>query len=913
MTFFSGLLALSFILHSNEAKQTQLLESLQCINDYKSFVSCTWSESQDVQKLIKMNLLYNDHWRKGFKRMNCVSPNMDSQSWKWSCYRNQSFFGALIKEYYTFKPDRNLEVQMNISLFDNVQLPPPEELDISLTEEGDFLLTWKAGGGANGSHWLDEELEYQVAYKREWEPWERSTSVFASNFSRCLIHRDQLVPGSTYVARVRSKPHQSSRLSGGYSDWSSAVNWTAQEGDEAQPKNLRCLFNGLDLLTCSWEVRRELTGSVSFALFYKTSPGSSETQCSPAEEEELPGTPHVLQSCKILVTDPKRLSQYLVTVRPKEDEKIIAPVYNIKLEPPYELSVTKLKNWLYKLQWKEKEHKCPRMNQVLYWAVGKMPERVHCQNISEDVPQFTFDFQSLEPGSRYKAKIRAKAHTGAYDGPWSEWSEEYEWETESDLPFWGFALAVPVFIILAIAGMYCIRRCLLRKKKEWEKSIPRPPNTFLLPGYFQKVQLPDSFEGSSSLEKEVDSNNALDRPILVTCSNSFGTRSGKRPSDVFQNTERTEFPKVKLDQSLRHAESSSTLAHSHNAEVGLAQPVFDFNGPYLMSCQESAVGDVQQVVAPLEMRETPALNGPYLMSCQESAVPDVQEVVATSEMREKPVLMQYVELPHGSCFQVFPMGKGKGIIPPFCTIHSEGEEKLPLSGRKQEVSEGQLPSCVLEKVESKGQRPPNPTNNNNLRNGILDYFTTEELSRKTERGSSLLSPIVALKEEMFTCATIETCASQLTQTINDPSSSESYQKTTNTVLPPEDQALAIPSETSQDVFGQYFITLPGTLKSMPKERQASFTKDPGQSFLVFSPDGKSPIFLSQVGDYCFFPSTKPVTETQEGCMGHRLGEDSHSLTKQPCETKFVQSEPKAISHICQVRDGAFVTKSTVSV
>ncbi|XP_015281956.1 PREDICTED: cytokine receptor common subunit beta [Gekko japonicus] len=559
MSFISGLLTLSFILHINEAKQTQLMESLQCVNDYKSFVSCTWSESQDVQKFIKMNLFYKS------KR----------NDWKWNCYRNQSFFSALEEDNYTFRPDRKLEVQLNVSLFDNVQLPPPRELDISLTEEG-----------------LDEALDYEVIYKREWEPWERSTSVFVSNVSRWLFHHDDLVPGSTYVARVRSKPHQDNHLSGGYSEWSSAVNWTAPEGDEAQPKNLRCLFNGLDRLNCSWEVRRELTRSVSFALFYKISPESVEMQCSPVEQKELLDTPHVLQSCEIRVTNPKRLSQYLITVRPKEEEKTIAPVSNIKVEPPYELSVAKLNNQLYKLRWEYIKPMFPRMYQVLYWEADKVPEKNHLQNISEDDSQFTF--QSLEPGTHYKAKMRAKAHAGAYDGPWSEWSKECEWFTESELPVWSFALAVPAFIILATVGLWCSKRYLL--------------------------------------------------------------------------------------------------------------------------------------------------------------------------------------------------------------------------------------------------------------------------------------------------------------------SSELYQKKTDTVLLPEAQAPAIPSNTSQNVFGEYVMTLPGTLESMPKERCALSTKDPGQNkgILVFNPDGKSPIFLSQVGDYCFFPNTKPVTKTREGYMGPQLAEDSHSLTKQPRENKIVENEPQTVTHICQV-------------
>lgn len=42
-------------------------------------------------------------------------------------------------------------------------------------------------------------------------------------------------------------------------------------GDEAQPQNLQCFFNGDTVLNCSWEVRSEVASSVSFTLFYKSS------------------------------------------------------------------------------------------------------------------------------------------------------------------------------------------------------------------------------------------------------------------------------------------------------------------------------------------------------------------------------------------------------------------------------------------------------------------------------------------------------------------------------------------------------------------------------------------------------------------------------------------------------------------
>lgn len=48
-----------------------------------------------------------------------------------------------------------------------------------------------------------------------------------------------------------------------------------------------------------------------------------EKECSPVLQMELPSTRYVLQSCLINVTNPKRISQYLVTVQPKEEEKVM--------------------------------------------------------------------------------------------------------------------------------------------------------------------------------------------------------------------------------------------------------------------------------------------------------------------------------------------------------------------------------------------------------------------------------------------------------------------------------------------------------------------------------------------------------------------------------------------------------------
>ncbi|NWW97270.1 IL3RB protein, partial [Rhynochetos jubatus] len=208
-----------------------------------------------------------------------------------------------------------------------VQTLPPQNLSVSLGRSGDFLLTWKAAEGSQG---LGNALEYELTYKREWESWEKAASLSLSNTTRCHLSREDLVPGSSYVARVRARPGQASGFSGQYSEWSTEVSWETPEGG-LQPRNLRCLFNGADRLMCSWEVKKAITTSVLFGLFFRASPASAEEECSPVHEKALPHIPYVVQSCDIPVSNLSSQSRYLVSVRAKTEEKWIETYKNSEL------------------------------------------------------------------------------------------------------------------------------------------------------------------------------------------------------------------------------------------------------------------------------------------------------------------------------------------------------------------------------------------------------------------------------------------------------------------------------------------------------------------------------------------------------------------------------------------------------
>ncbi|NWQ92584.1 IL3RB protein, partial [Burhinus bistriatus] len=306
------------------------MKSLSCYNDYNSQVTCTWMEHSEAHALVHMILYQKDNIIGENKELVCkrqtendLHKAPDSYV-HWVCRNTKDYFAIGVNDIYSFKPNKMLQAELNVDLFQNVQTLPPQNLSVSLMGSGDFLLTWKAADGSQG---LGNALEYEVTYKREWESWEKAASLLLSNTTSCHLHHKDLVPGSSYVARVRARPGWASGSSGQYSEWSTEVSWKTPEGG-LQPRNLRCLFNGADRLTCSWEVKKAIITSVIFGLFFRATPASAEEECSPVPEKALPHVPYVVQSCEIPVSNCSSQSQYHVSVRVKTEEKQIEAYKN---------------------------------------------------------------------------------------------------------------------------------------------------------------------------------------------------------------------------------------------------------------------------------------------------------------------------------------------------------------------------------------------------------------------------------------------------------------------------------------------------------------------------------------------------------------------------------------------------------
>ncbi|KFR08858.1 Cytokine receptor common subunit beta, partial [Nipponia nippon] len=329
------------------------MKTLSCYNDYNSQVTCTWMEHSEAHALVGMILYQRNNIIMKNEVMLCKRQTKNDlheapgSYVHWVCRDTIDDFGIGVEDIYSFKPNKMLQAELNVDLFQNVQTLPPQNLSVRLMISGDFLLTWKAADGSQG---LGNALEYEVTYKRDWESWEKAASLLLSNTTHCHLSRKDLVPESSYVARVRARPGRASGFSGQYSEWSAEVSWKTPEGG-LQPRNLRCLFNGADRLTCSWEVKKAITTSVLFGLFFRATPASAEEECSPVNEKALPHIPYVVQSCEIPVSNPSSHSQYHVSVWPKTEEKLIEAYKNIKVQPPANVSVTVTESQEYELGW----------------------------------------------------------------------------------------------------------------------------------------------------------------------------------------------------------------------------------------------------------------------------------------------------------------------------------------------------------------------------------------------------------------------------------------------------------------------------------------------------------------------------------------------------------------------------------
>ncbi|KAM9026293.1 cytokine receptor common subunit beta isoform 1-T3 [Ara ararauna] len=877
-----------------DTRETIPMKSLSCYNDYNSQMTCTWMEHSEAHALVGMTLYQKDNIVMKNKEMFCkrqtendLHEAPDSYV-HWVCCNTTNTFGIGVYDIYSFKPSKMLQAELNVDLFQNVRTLPPQNLSVSLMRSGDFLLTWKA---ADGSQELVNALEYEVTYKGDWESWEKAASFLLSNTTRCHLSHKDLVPGSSYVARVRARPGRDSGFSGQYSEWSTKVSWETPEGD-LQPRNLLCLFNGADTLTCSWEVKKVITTSVLFGLFFRATPTSVEEECSPVHEKALPHVPYVIQSCEIPVSNYSSQSQYHVSVQVKVEEKLFEGHKNIKVLPPANVSVTVTENREYELRWIKHTLAydfIKQRYQVEYWENNQYEKTLQKLNINNDEPYFIFTLQMLSSSTEYRGKMRARVNTPLdYEGPWSEWSEEFTWKTENVLPPEVLPVMLPALIITLLIAAYCSYKCFLRKKKMWEEKIPNPSKSLLIQSYLGKVHL-----GHRPTSSQLDFNKhslseKIEQPSFLQVVDRQMKTSTESPEE---QAKKTDISPVALDlQNSYHALNEP----EHDPVVCSSQVVHH-------SCPVSRRNSADAGIASQAAIRCLAFNGPYLYCPVVSSQPDMHQTLEKDPvgLREKSVSLQYVTLPKEDYPQSPQRQNQTRAGPPQPFLLPDQKEMMQHPDDEEEVSLAP-PACGEGTNVRREQKSPTALGcTTSLQQCPLEYITTESLSLPSARGST--HPPLVTAEEL-------PCDSKEPQHPSDHSGHESSPGKTGVMAPFSGQAPTSSPKLHLDTFGDY-LAVPVDVYGHSEPTKISFPvlqkgndlpkKQPLSegNLVVLNPDSTEPVFLCQVGDYCFH-SLKPSGKMDISQEDHQVKKPSEGKTtpeKSVSDDESITGKEKAVS------------------
>ncbi|NXG60538.1 IL3B2 protein, partial [Hemiprocne comata] len=340
----------------------------------------------------------------------------------------------------------------------------------------------------------------------------------------------------------------------------------------------------------------------------------------------------------------------------------------------------------------------------------------------------------LASSTEYRGKMRARVNTPHYEGPWSEWSEEFTWKTENVLSPVVLPVMLPALIITLLIIAYFSYKYFLRRKQLWEEKIPNPSKSLLIQSYLRKVHL-----GNWPTSSQLDFNKYnLSEKMEQASFLQVVDRQTKTLAEFLEGqAKKTDVSSVVLDlQNSYHAlnEPEHTLVVCSSQIAGHSFPV-----PRRKSLGTSIAS--QTAIPCFDF------NGPYLYSSV-SSQPDIHQTLALDSVgvHEKSVSLQYVTLPKEDCPQAPQRQEepGAGLAEPLLlpnqkemTQHVDDEKGVspapPACGKGTDTrTEEQKSPEALSCIKSPQQHP-------------LEYITTESLLLPSA-SDSICPPLVTAEE-----------------------------------------------------------------------------------------------------------------------------------------------------------------------
>ncbi|NXA60444.1 IL3B2 protein, partial [Mohoua ochrocephala] len=281
----------------------------------------------------------------------------------------------------------------------------------------------------------------------------------------------------------------------------------------------------------------------------------------------------------------------------------------------------------------------------------------------------------LAASTEYRGKMRARVNTPqAYEGPWSEWSEEFTWKTENVLAPVVLPVTLPALIILLLIAAYCSYKYFLRKKKMWEEKIPNPSKSLLIQSYLGKRHL-----GCWPTSDQLDFNkyNLSEKMEQASFLQVVDRQMKTFPECLEGQTQKTDVSPVTLDpqnsyHALNESEHAPVVCSSRSA--GHSFPISRRNSADASLASHTAIPCF-------------AFNGPYLYSPVVSSHPDIHHTLDMDPvgLSRKSVSLQYVTLPREDSPQAAHRQEQPGAAPPKDLLPDQKEMMQHLDD-KEEVS-----------------------------------------------------------------------------------------------------------------------------------------------------------------------------------------------------------------------------------
>uniref|UniRef100_A0A673FX03 Interleukin-3 receptor class 2 subunit beta-like n=1 Tax=Sinocyclocheilus rhinocerous TaxID=307959 RepID=A0A673FX03_9TELE len=426
-------------------KESAVMDSLQCHNDYMSYAQCTWETT-----IGEINLFYTLSLPVCREETLCVSNRsgvlLSNGKISHMCRYNTERFNTGTNHTLYFKVPcvpraTTLRVAQNGEC--------PFTVPCTLADNGGRLLSWRSPYPASSK--IAGTLVYQLQYRIYMHNW---TTVDNINASEYMIEKESLL-GYHYQARVRARGPL-----GLWSDWSPLVSWKTHNDGAF---NLQCVIMGATTVTCTWQMKTEHYQFMSYHLW-----------CTCCEDPQLQSSDVELSEfvCSVNTPDP-----YLLTVelRPVYYTRTFSTSKHIQLSQPGQIHVKEV-DGVFILNWTE-----PAVSEDIEYSIqlkispNKATESFTLSKGSND---FEIPSTILDPSTEYQAQIRLlHVPDGVYDVQPSEWSQPAVFKTKP-----GNTLISAVRI------------------KLWKGSIPSPIKSKVLEGMMKK-----SPSGWPNLQSEKES------------------------------------------------------------------------------------------------------------------------------------------------------------------------------------------------------------------------------------------------------------------------------------------------------------------------------------------------------------------------------------------------------------------------